>query len=67
MSILSRAMQAFVPIVPMAAASAAGHGAEMAKVLDDFRQKRADDFASLADRAGRRGAQLAEAQHERDL
>lgn len=67
MSILSRAMQALAPIAPLAAATAAQHGSEMKRVLDDFQQERADSFATLADRAGRRGAQLAEAQRERDL
>lgn len=68
MSILSRAMQAFAPSASAIASgpspAAIQNGLDLAKVLDEFREQRAEDFAQLADRAGRSGAKLAEAEEQ---
>lgn len=64
MSLLSRTLQALVPGMPTVSAVAAQVDHDMAKILIEFREQRAEDFAAMADRAGRSGARLAEAEHE---
>ena len=70
MNILSRALQVFAPSGPAMASgprpTARQNSLELSKVPTGFREQRAEDFAQLADRAGRSGARLAEAENERD-
>ena len=70
MSMWSKAIQAITPAVPILAPgpspAARQNSVELAQVLTEFREQRAEDFAQLADRAGRSGAKLAEAEKDRD-
>ena len=66
MSLLSRMSEALAPLLPAAAVAGSQVGADMAKVLAEFREQRAEDFAALADRAGRSGVRLAAVEGERD-
>lgn len=64
MSLLSRTLHAIRPGLPTVSAVAAQVDHDMTKILIEFREQRAEDFAAMADRAGRSGARLAETEHE---
>lgn len=70
MSLFSRAIQALaLPGPAMASGPSPAerqNSLDLAKVLTEFREQRAEDFAQLADRAGRSGARLAETEKELD-
>jgi hypothetical protein len=70
MRLLSRALQAFAPAGPAMASGpspqARQESNDLLKVLTDFREQRAADFAQIADRAGRSGARLAETEARLD-
>lgn len=66
MNLLSKAMYAFLPAEPAAIPAAQQTASDLADVLREFRQQRAEDFAQLADRAGKSGERLAGAERERD-
>ncbi|MGU3668466.1 hypothetical protein ACLBX9_30155 [Methylobacterium sp. A49B] len=66
MNLLSKAIYAFMPAAPAGISAAQQTASDLANVLQEFREKRAEDFAQLADRAGRSGERLAEAERDRD-
>ncbi|MDP4024473.1 hypothetical protein Q8W71_17750 [Methylobacterium sp. NEAU 140] len=66
MSLLSKVMHAFVPAIPTAIPAAQQTASELAQLVTEFREQRAEDFAAMADRAGRSGVRLANAERERD-
>lgn len=70
MSMWSKAIQALAPAGPAMASGPSQaerqNSMELAQVLTEFREQRAEDFAQLADRAGRSGARLAEAEVQLD-
>jgi hypothetical protein len=64
MSMLSKTFHALLPALAIAVPAAQRPSSELSQVLDEFREKRAEDFAQLADRAGRSGVRLAQAEAE---
>lgn len=66
MNLWSKAIYAFLPAASAGISASQQTASDLADVLREFRQQRAEDFAQLADRAGRSGERLAEAERDRD-
>lgn len=66
MGILRDMAEHLFPALTLSTAIAPKGGDEIRRLVEQFREERANDIAALADRAGRSGARLAIMERERD-